>query len=167
MIATTLVVAAALAGCPIADAQAPRDFAYRLSIDAPGDAPFHRIDVPAAVYAGAVRGDLGDLRIFNADGTPVPLAFLPPPGEVREPVAPVELALVPLKIDGRTGDLRDFAIDVRRDAGGTSVQLRGADGNAVTGSRVAGYLVDAGEHDVTRHRIDRALRVDSPGDRGG
>ena len=51
-----------------AAAQAPRDFAYGIALSTEGDSAFYQVELPPAVYAGVVRGDLGDLRVFNADG---------------------------------------------------------------------------------------------------
>ena len=41
------------------------------------------------VYTGAVRSDLGDMRVFNGDGAVVPFAFVPRAAPAREKRAPV------------------------------------------------------------------------------
>src|SRR5207249_5962047 len=42
-----------------AAAQAPRDFAYGVALSTEGDYAFYQVELPPAVYAGTVRGDLG------------------------------------------------------------------------------------------------------------
>ncbi|MEO5765179.1 MAG: DUF3999 domain-containing protein [Casimicrobiaceae bacterium] len=133
---------AAVFAC-VAQAQAPAEFAWRLPLVTPADSPFFRVDLPVAVYEGAVRADLGDLRVFNGDGAPVPLAFLARPAAGREAAAPVALPLFPLRVERDRADLRDLTLSVRRDAGGTTVDLATRDGAAVAGERLAGYLADA------------------------
>jgi uncharacterized protein DUF3999 len=128
-----------------AQAQAPSDFAWRLPLSTTGDGAFFRVEVPAAVYDGALRADLGDVRVFNADGAPVPIAFLARPAAAREATAPVALQLFPLRVDRDRRDLGDLTMTVRRDASGTTVNLATRDGAAVAGERLAGYLVDASD----------------------
>ncbi len=50
----------------------PSDFAYTAEIETQGQAAIYRIWLPDSVYSGVRRTDLGDLRIFNADGGVVP-----------------------------------------------------------------------------------------------
>ena len=54
------------------------DFGYAVPIEfAPGDA-LYVLRLPEAVYRHAVRVDLGDLRVFNGAGEPVPYALRQP-----------------------------------------------------------------------------------------
>ncbi|MET0733927.1 MAG: DUF3999 family protein, partial [Casimicrobiaceae bacterium] len=62
-----------------AQAQSPADFAWRLPLSTTRDGAFFRVDVPPSLYEGAVRADLGDVRVFNGEGAAVPLAFLARP----------------------------------------------------------------------------------------
>ena len=133
----------ALAAC--AHAQTTGDFAYRVPLAATGDGAFFRIEVPAPVHEGAVRSDLGDLRVFNGEGAPVPYAFLPPPSVAREAGASAVLPLFPLRVDSTRGDLGDVSISVQRNAAGTRVDLSTRDGKAIAGDRLAGYLMDASD----------------------
>ena len=126
-------------------AQTPADFAYRRPLATMGNAPFFRVELPAAVYEGALRPDLGDLRVFDGSGAAVPLAFLARPGASREPVAAAALPVFPLRVETARSDLGDVTLRVRRDASGTSVDLATRDGATVAGERLAGYLVDATE----------------------
>ncbi|MET0441352.1 MAG: DUF3999 domain-containing protein [Casimicrobiaceae bacterium] len=126
-----------------AQAQTPADFAWRLPLSTTRDGAFFRVDVPPSLYEGAVRADLGDVRVFNGEGAAVPLAFLARPVAAREAAAPVALPLFPLRVDRNRRDLGDLTMSVRRDAAGTTVNLATRDGAAVAGERLAGYLVDA------------------------
>ena len=95
------------------------------------------------MYEGALRADLGDVRVFNGEGAPVPIAFLARPAAAREAAVPVALPLFPLRVDRDRRDLGDLTMTVRRDAAGTTVNLATRDGAPVASERLAGYLVDA------------------------
>ena len=128
-----------------AHAEAPSDFAYRIPLVNEGDSAFFRVELPAPVYEGAVRRDLGDLRVFNGEGTPVAFAFMPRVAPGREAGTAVELPFFPLRVESAWHDLGDLAITVRRTSAGTTVDLATRDGKAVAAERLAGYLVDASE----------------------
>jgi hypothetical protein len=140
------VVASCMAVATLtAHAEAPSDFAYRIPLVNEGDSAFFRVDLPAPVYEGAVRRDLGDLRVFNGEGTPVAFAFMPRAVPGREAGIAVELPLFPLRAEAGRKELGDLAITVRRTSAGTTVDLATRDGKAVAPERLAGYLVDASE----------------------
>ena len=141
-------IAAALAASLLAlaaHAESPADFAYRLPLAIAAGGAFYRVDVPPAVYEGTLRFDLGDVRVFNGDGAPMPLAFLAPPPAAREAVAAVELPLFPLRVERDRRDFGDVTLNVRRDAAGTTIDLATRDGASIRGERLAGYLIDASE----------------------
>ncbi len=50
----------------------PGDFAYGIPIDVPPGAAVAALSLPEQVYSNAFRSDLGDVRVFNAAGEPVP-----------------------------------------------------------------------------------------------
>ena len=155
---TLFVVLAFAAG---AQAQTPSDFAYRLPLAATGDGAFSRVEVPAAVYEGTVRADLGDLRVFNRDGAAVAFAFLPRPAAERESVSAVTLPLFPLRVDAERRDLGDLSLSVKRSAAGTTVDLTTRDGQAVAAQRLAGYLVDASEQKAPLTALTLPLPIGS------
>ena len=49
--------------------------ARRFSLDLDGSAAYYQLTVPQAVYAASRRDDLGDVRIFNGAGEPVPYSL--------------------------------------------------------------------------------------------
>ena len=48
------------------------DFAYGMSLDFKGQDAVYQATLPLSVYQNTVRSDLGDLRVFNAQGEIVP-----------------------------------------------------------------------------------------------
>ena len=126
-----------------ANAESPSDFAFRIPLVTDGEAAFFRVELPPPVYEDAVRGDLGDLRIFNGDGSPVAFAFLPRPALAREAGSGFDLPFFPLRAESTRKDVGDLAITVRRAPNGTTVDLVTRDGKAVPPERLVGYLVDA------------------------
>lgn len=126
-------------------AQAPSDFAMRQPLATPGGKAFYRLELPDSVYEGRARVDLGDLRVFNANGEAVPHAFLPRHYRVSGGRDTRPVAIFPLYVDTTRPDAAGFSITLRADASGTAVDIRSRDGTKVTGSRVEGYLIDAGE----------------------
>jgi hypothetical protein len=126
-----------------AAAQAPRDFAYGVALSTEGDSAFYQVELPAAVYAGAVRGDLGDVRVFNADGALVPFAYVPRSPTAREKIVPIDLPLFPLRVEQPETDLSGLALTLNRRAGGaTTLSLTTRDGVPVAGDRLIGYVLD-------------------------
>jgi hypothetical protein len=138
------LVLLAFASTALAQADEPR-FAWNAPLAIDGTHAFHRLELPTGVYEGAVRSDLGDLRIRNAEGEPVPFAFLPVPAADRERAPAIDLPLFPLYVGDDAVDLGDLTMTMRRDATGTRVDLATRDGSAIRGRRLAGYLIDAGE----------------------
>jgi len=140
----SVALAWAIAAAPaLADTLA--DYAYRLPLQADGDGAFVMFELPGDVYERIVRADLGDLRVFNADGAPVAHALLPQREAAREARGSASLPLFPLYVDAARADATDVAITVRKDAQGTSVDVSTRDGQPIAAQRLAGYLVDARE----------------------
>jgi len=144
-----------LAFAAMARADAPPRFAWRVPLAIDGEHAFQRVELPVIVYEGVVRSDLGDVRIRNADDEDVPFAILPPPAPARERPTEVDLAVFPLFVGDGVRDVGDLSLTIRRDAARTQIDVRARDGTPISGTRLAGYLVDAGE----RHEPFAALRV--------
>ena len=53
----------------------PNDFAYGMPVMTTGDASAYRVTLPIEVYRSVQRPDLGDIRVFNAQGQAVPFAL--------------------------------------------------------------------------------------------
>ncbi len=126
-----------------AAAQAPRDFAYGIALSTEGDSAFYQVELTPTVYAGVVRGDLGDLRVFNADGAVVPFAMVPRSEPTREKSTPIDLPLFPLRVEQPETDLSGLALTLNRSsAGGTTLSVTTRDGAPVAGDRLIGYVLD-------------------------
>ena len=119
----------------------PQDFSYGMAIEADSKGALYEIEIPAAVYRGVTRGDLGDLRVFNGQGEVVPHAFRPRLGITQQTGAAVRLPVFPLygKAMGEIGNLK---VRVHKRADGTiiDVQNRAKDGAE---TKLRGYLLDA------------------------
>lgn len=96
-----------------ADNFTPRDFAdhFPLQIDDSAASSFS-MPVPSAVYAASRRGDLGDIRVFNGAGDPVPFSLYTPRVAVRLPpkLRQVSWFPLPLASAGSSGNATGVAI---------------------------------------------------------
>jgi hypothetical protein len=101
----------------------------------------YRLELPRAVYLGAVRPDLGDLRVFNGAGEVVPHAFRPRAASATQKRDPVALPFFPLRGDDPK-QVEGLSLRVERSASGTIVQL---DERAPVpaSKKLLAYLVDA------------------------
>ena len=68
-------------------AEHPQDFAYGVPIQIDGQEALYEVDIPSALYRGVMRRDLGDVRVFNAQGELVPFA-IEPARELRSQIPP-------------------------------------------------------------------------------
>lgn len=138
------------AGAAGAADRAP-EFAYGAQLEADGREALYEVTLPAAVYRGVARADLGDVRVFNGADEVVPYAWQPRRMTSTETAVPVALTLFPLKAESG-GTLDGLSIRVRRGADGSSsidVNSTGARGGK---KRTVGYLVDL-------TRLERALHA--------
>jgi hypothetical protein len=139
------LLSACLLACATAAAAEPRpeQFAYAVPVQIDGAQALQRLEIPQSAYEGAARPDLGDLRVFNGAGEPVPYAFMPRPAPDAEAAAPRPLRYFPLR--GARGTAAG-ALDMRaqRNADGTVVRVTIADGAPPQrAGTLVGYLVDA------------------------
>jgi hypothetical protein len=125
-----------------AAAERPQDFAYGVAIHADAQEALYEIELPAAVYRGVTRSDLGDLRIFNGQEEAVPYAFKPRIASAGAKAAAIELPRFPLY--GETDDkLENLHIGVEKSADGTIVSILSSGKNATGRQQLHGYLLDA------------------------
>ncbi|ACD16310.1 DUF3999 domain-containing protein [Paraburkholderia phytofirmans] len=68
-----------------APATAADDFAQHFALQLEEGAAYYSVTLPAAVYAASQRHDLGDVRIFNGTGEPVPYSLDAPREPPRTP----------------------------------------------------------------------------------
>lgn len=96
-----------------------QDYAQGIEIYAPDALPLVEATLPDAVYQGATRADLADVRVFNADGQPVPHAFCAAPATTEPTTTEEQLKVF---------ELRDAPPNAN---GGTRVELQTAGGTQV------------------------------------
>lgn len=135
--AALLVCATAVAAQP-----GPAQFAYGVPVQIDGTQALQRLEIPQAAYEGAAHADLGDLRVFNGAGEPVPYAFMPRPAPgTAEPPA---LLLRYFPLQGARGTGADaLEVRVQRNANGTLVHVTSNGTPGKTTRTLVGYLVDA------------------------
>ena len=140
-----------------AHAEAQSDFAYGVPLVLSGSGPFARVPLPAAVYEGAVRPGLADLRVFNAEGAIVPFALVAPVASTPEKTPPVALSLFPLRATQDVKDLAGLALSATQTATGTTISVMTKEGQPVAGEQLIGYVLDASAIDEPLSALNFAL----------
>lgn len=131
----------ALAALP-ALAAGPDDYRFRAAITLTGSDPLQRVVLPFGVYRDA-RRDLADVRIFNARGEPVPIAFAGEADPAKEEPRRVALALFPVTSKAPRGDSSQMEVTVRTQDG-SLVAVRGGRTKDSAPAPVA-FLADASQ----------------------
>lgn len=135
----SVLLLAAISLSAAAEDIAPGSFAYGTVVDAEGSQPLHAIRLPGAVYQRSTRGDLADLRVFNAAAQPVPFAIRAAP--VPAAVQPAGVVLPVFALPGTEAATADVPLHVRIESGGTLVAIDR--GRMIDGSTASTYLIDA------------------------
>jgi hypothetical protein len=139
---TSLLLLVFAGGAALAQ-EKPSEHPFSAPIVVEGVASHYRFAIPAAAYRGASRRDLGDLRVFNAAGEPVPYAFAPREAQSLAPVlSPVNS--FPLRGDRDKG-LESANVRVERSHQGTVVNVSVVDAVPAARRKLIGYLIDASE----------------------
>jgi hypothetical protein len=134
----TIIILLLLAQSVVFAAEEPVDFAYGIPIEADTRDALYEIEIPAAVYRGVTRADVGDIRVFNGQGEVVPHALRPP----ARTIAAVSLPVFPLYGEANE-NLEDLSVRIKKRGDGTiiDIQKRAKDGGQV--NHLRGYLIDA------------------------
>ena len=126
---------------PAAEDPRREDFAYSISILPSTESPLYRVRLPLSVYRSLTRADLGDLRVFNADGSLVPHELWMPDDDRIDRLA-LEVRVFPLR------PLREEALE---DASSIRVQIEnGSDRASISLSpdspapSISAVLIDPG-----------------------
>ncbi|HXK30035.1 MAG TPA: DUF3999 domain-containing protein [Candidatus Binatia bacterium] len=135
----SLMLAQSLAA---AAAERPQDYAYGIPIDADSREALHEIEIPAALYRGVSRNDLGDIRVFNGQGEVVPHALRPRAVVRMEGGATVNVPVFPLR--GLARDrVDDLNVRIAKRADGTIVSIQSRARTDAQNHQLRGYWVDA------------------------
>jgi hypothetical protein len=113
------------------------DFAYSIPVIPSTESPLYRVRLPLSVYRSLTRPDLGDLRVFNADGALVPHELWMPDDGIDRHTVPVRV--VPLH-DGALDDPSSVRIQIERGSHRASISLAADTAPA----SLSAYLIDAG-----------------------
>ena len=132
--AAYIFLAAALHAAPDAAAK-PQDFAGQVNLSAEAD-QLMSLELPEYVYRHAERRDLGDIRVFDADGVPVPCELRRAP-RVEETPANAPLAFFPWTA-GEKDLPRPANIEI--DSGGALIKVN--PGAARTAVKEQCFLID-------------------------
>jgi len=120
----------------------PADFAYGLTLGTSGSEAIYEFPLPADVYRGVTRSDLGDICVFNGRDEAVPFTVAGPAAPPPSPVETGTLPLFPL-FTSRGPRTDGMSLQVRRGRDGSIVRVETSDGTP--GNRkISSFLVDAG-----------------------
>src|ERR1700761_9204453 len=88
-----------------APAVAAADFAQHFALQLDEGAAYYSVTLPVTVYAASQRHDLGDVRVFNGTGEPVPYSLDAPREPARTPptLRPVRWFPLPPAASGSSG----------------------------------------------------------------
>ncbi len=137
----------------------PQDFAYeRLAIPT-REAAAYRFALPLAVYQNTVREDLGDLRIFNADGAVIPFSLSRPTPQSSIQKTPVPVPMFPLH-DGARILLDGLRLTIN--SGGSALALQTQNGTSIATAAVRQYLLDARAIDSAVSALQLAWQDGAP-----
>jgi hypothetical protein len=133
------------AGGVLAASPAQDDYSQGLEIFAPQNLPLVETTLPDVVYQGVTRADLGDVRVFNAEGQPVPHAFCAAPTTAEPTITEHSLPVFELR-DAPESANGGSRIEVQT-AGGTQVNVveAGRDEPAAANGRI--HIIDARDSD--------------------
>jgi hypothetical protein len=138
-----------LMACAAAFAQSgpvfkPADFAARFDIITTSAEPFQRLPLRPEVFRYSQSAQLNDIRVFNAGGESLPFALRQPNERSAPQEAAQGVAVYPVQASVHAAALGGGRMEVRQNAGGTTVVIEGLDAAAQPESetRVDAYLLD-------------------------
>ena len=148
-----LALAALVAACH-ASAESPADFRTSAPVTVTAADALQRVTLPFEAYRDA-RRDFADLRVFNARGEALPIAFAGEAEAKREAPPRVALQLFPIAAAPSARGSADLDVLVRSNPNGTLISVQGRRQGAGAPRAVA-WLVDASQ----LQKPIRALVVD-------
>jgi hypothetical protein len=139
-----LCLAQLFVAATLAAAQSPADFRSSAPVAAARGDALQRLTLPFEVYRDA-RPDFADIRIFNANGEAMPMAYAADPDPSREEPVAVNLAMFPIygtaRADSREVGNVDLVVKSNRD--GTIVSLKTNNARAAPGQQPIAWILDA------------------------
>ena len=145
-----LVVAA---GASLAASAAPPnidDYAQGVVVEGYGATPLLELALPDPVYQGVTRADLRDVRVFNAEGAPVPHAYCAAPDTSPSVITEESLPLFELQSAARAQEGGRIEVET---PGGTQVNVQ------ERGRESGGTVRDGRTHIIDARSIEDPLRA--------
>ncbi len=110
------------AWCSAVFAEVPQDYRYNIPLTVQNTEGLHRLEIPLAVYSGAARADLRDVRLFNAQGERMPFALANTAKSETEKKSFVELPIFPVyRTESARHSPSELQVTLRKD--GTLLSL--------------------------------------------
>jgi len=126
-------------------AQDAGQFRWEAPVTVSGGDALNRLTLPFEAYRDA-RPDFADLRLFNAGGEALPIAFAGEPAPVVTGPRPTPLAIFPISAEpGRDVAQGSLDVMVKSYARGTIVSVQGRSANKPAPLRTAAWLADASQ----------------------
>jgi hypothetical protein len=119
----------------------PQDFAYALPLQFEDQDALYQTTLPLSVYQYTVRGDLGDMRVFNAQGEVVPHMLVQQTHSTTSQPERRKLAWFPLRGAANAG-LDQLSVRIKRNAAGTLIDIN-SNAKPQAQATLSGYLLDA------------------------
>jgi hypothetical protein len=117
------------------------DFARGVTVEVEENRPFFELPIPDEVYRTVARADLGDLRVFNRNGSVVPHVVRRPGARPGERLPPQALPFYAMR--GRAGDTTAVpTLQVTADGRGVIVGPTADTGAPAEAERVTAYVID-------------------------
>jgi hypothetical protein len=142
---TLLLGAASLAAPATLD-----DYQRGIRVDPVPGKPLVEMALPDEVYLGVTRADLGDVRVFNAEGVAVAHAFCSAPEQTRPEINTQSLPVYELRDALRSANA-GASVEVQT-PGGTQVTVQEEDANTHDAQSGRTHIIDA-------RSLDAALRA--------
>lgn len=119
----------------------PQDFAYGMPLYFSGQDAVYQTILPINIYQGTTRSDLGDLRVFNAQGEVVPHMLRQLAHNNTSTPSLKTLPFFPLQGSAES-NLDQLSVKIKRNTAGTLIDI-GSSNKPTTTTKISGYLLDA------------------------
>lgn len=121
-------------------------FRYGLSLEVDGNEALSVVTLPESVYRHSERTDLGDIRVFNADGEIVPHTIREVSDHTTMSEQSVNLRFFPVTTSSES-DVGNVKLTVRKGASGSLIEVSN-DGVTKDSTSLVGYILDASALDA-------------------
>ena len=118
------------------------DFAYGLPINVDGRGAVYSITLPKEVYTNCTRSDLGDIRMFNADGDIVPHTIRRPKIATEKLTVTESVPFFPLYDEEKIPAGDDLSLMISRNTDGTIIKVDSSKRKTISETKVNAYLLD-------------------------